>query len=315
MPDPAGRNHPPLILLAGAHEWASRSLESVLGPVGYDVVKVYTGRDVLARARTTQPDAVILDADLPELDGLAACRLLRSNALVTASTPILLTGSEPVTRQRTLEALRAGASSLWGQPLDTEEFLLRLDGHLRAKFDADRARDEGLIDLVTGLYNRRGLTRRTRELASQASRLRAPLACVVLAPDTEPGPAGAEPTGEGAEDRDAALAVALGRALEASGRVSDTIGRLGPTEFAVLAPHTDATGAAQLGARLVDAVERAGPMGGAGGARRVTLRAGYDAVADFQKATFDPLELLARATSALRASKASSTGARVRGFE
>ena len=305
MPEHAGSSRPPLVLLASAHEWASRSLESVLGPAGHAVVRVHTGRDAVAYARYTQPDMIILDADLPQLNGLGVCRLLRGEALVTASTPIFLMIGEPITRQRTLEALRAGANAIWGQPLDMEEFLLRLEGHLRAKFDADRARDEGLVDRLTGLYNRRGLTRRARELASQAGRLKVPLACVVFAPDVAPEGAGNATPADA--DR---LVLALARAFEASGRVSDTIGRVGPTEFAVLAPHTNANGAAQLGARLADAVERAG-AGGPG----VRLRAGYDAVADFTETPFDPRELLARATTALRASGSGGAGKRIRSFD
>ncbi|HEU5262521.1 MAG TPA: diguanylate cyclase [Gemmatimonadales bacterium] len=299
---------PTVVLLASAQEWASRSLESILRPAGYTIVRAYTGPDAIAQARRAQPDAVILDADLPTLDGLAVCRALRSDAWVTASTPILVTMAEPVTRQRTLEALRAGANALWGQPLDTEEFLLRLEAMLRAKFDADRARTDSLVDQLTGLYNRRGLTRRARELASQASRLHVPLACVVFEPELEadaPGGAAADPDG---------VLVALAHVLAVSARVSDAIGRVGPREFAVLAPDTDASGAAQLGTRVTDAVQRAG--GGAG--RSFRLRAGYDAITGSPDSGVDPEALLAHATTALHAAApggARGANHRIQAFE
>ncbi len=305
MSDRTGWNRPALVLLASAHEWALRSLDSILGPSGYEVVRVYKGRDALARARGSKPDAIILDVDFSDLDGLAVCRALRVNALVSDSTPIIMLMGEPITRQRTLEALRAGATSLWGQPLDTEEFLLRLEAHLRAKRDADRARANGLVDEITGMYNRHGLTRRVEELASQASRLREPLACVMLAPEAESPATPAADAAGGAHESDGVMQ-ALARALAATRRLGDTIGRFGPTEFAVLAPHTDAAGARQLGARLAEAAERAS-------APVLRLRGGYDVVSGIERRPPDPLALLARAASALRT--ATAGGDRIRRFE
>jgi len=311
MGDRRGWSRPALVLIASAHEWASRSLDSILTPNVYSVVRVYTGRDAVARARTLEPDVVILDMDLVDLNGLEACRMLRAGEGITASTPILMMMGVPITRQRTLESLRAGANALWGQPLDVEEFLLRLEGLLRSKLDADRAREDGLVDHATGLYNRRGLARRAQELAWQATRVHAPLACVALALDLAPATTAPDGGAADAEEREGS-ARALARALDASRRVSDTVGRLGPTEFAVLAPHTDAAGAAQLGARLTEAVEHP-EAGWAPGAPRLRVRAGYEAVADFAQAPLDPLALLARAASALRAP--AGGGSRVRRFE
>src|SRR5438552_14864983 len=64
MPDAA--SHPPLVLLANAQEWFSRSLESILRPAGYAVLKVYTASDAMETARRTLPDVLILDTELPD---------------------------------------------------------------------------------------------------------------------------------------------------------------------------------------------------------------------------------------------------------
>src|SRR2546426_10097833 len=144
--------------------------------------------------------------------------------------PILIIGPEPPTRQRRIDALRAGAWEHLGQPLDAEEFLLRIEAFARAKLDADRARADGLVDEATGLYNMRGLARRARGLGSQTSRQHAALACVVFAPDLD------------APDRDTISEDALTEAaqrpagpFQAAGRPSDAIGRVGPTAFAAVA--------------------------------------------------------------------------------
>src|SRR2546425_3501870 len=155
---------------------------------------------------------------------------------ISPSTPIFLTTPGPSLRADLLAALRAGANGLWGQPLDTEQFLLRLEGHLQAKLDADRAREHSLFDERTGLYNLTALERRVRELAAQAERSGTALTCVALAPDGAPHSRADD--GPGSDSR----VESLGRMLRKAGRLSDTVGRAGPREFAVLAPQTSAAG-------------------------------------------------------------------------
>src|SRR5437660_1003293 len=137
MPSARAATRSPLVLMADAHEWFSRALESVLVPGGYSVVKAYTATGLLQQLELTEPDALILAVDLPGGEGLNLCRMLRADSLVTPSTPIILTQPTPSTRRQTLAALRAGAAELWGQRLDAEELLLRLAAQNRAKADAD----------------------------------------------------------------------------------------------------------------------------------------------------------------------------------
>src|SRR5690348_6336497 len=65
-----------VVLIASKQEWASRSLESVLAPRGYAVLKTYTARDTLERAHADSPDVIVIDAQLPDADGLGLCREL-----------------------------------------------------------------------------------------------------------------------------------------------------------------------------------------------------------------------------------------------
>lgn len=283
---------PPLVLIIDDHEWSTRSLESILAPSGYAVMRAYTGAKGLERARSEQPDLVVIDASLPDGDGLALCRALRDDALL-ARIPIIVTAVEHPTRQQRLEALRAGAWDFLAHPFDPEEMLLRLGAYVRAKVDTDRLRDECLIDERTGLYNQRGIERRARELGSQAFRAHGALACVVFAPDLPDS----EP-----EDVVNEAVVQLGRAFRNFGRISDAIGRLGKTEFAVVAPMTDSTGAVKLAERLGTAIKT---MPGANGheAPAIRIRAGYDAVSNVREAPLGALDLLGHAAAALRRSR------------
>ncbi len=132
-----------VVLIANSQEWASRSLESVLGPAGYTVVRAFNPRDTMRAVHERRIDAVIVDASLGDEEMLALCRELRADPQVRDSTAILVTTAGPLTRPQALAVLRAGGSGAWSEPLDPEEFLLRLDGYVRAKLDADRGVSAG----------------------------------------------------------------------------------------------------------------------------------------------------------------------------
>jgi PleD family two-component response regulator len=183
-------------------------------------------------------------------------------------------------------------------PVDAEALILKLTAFVRAKREIDRSREESLLDDATGLYNVRGLARRARELGADASRRHAPLACVAI---TALGT-------EGGEDLDPGLAEEIGELCRRTARSSDAIGRLGKTDFAILAPATDAAGAIRLAERL-----REGALS-LGGNEAHELRAGYCAYQDFSTSPVDAVELLLRAATALRHARASEE-ARISGYQ
>jgi diguanylate cyclase (GGDEF)-like protein len=297
----------PLVLIANDQEWSARSLESILGPSGYSVVRAYTGQQALERVRTTQPDIIILDAQMPDVHGFEVCRQLRNDPRVSANTPIIITTSGPSGRTQRLEAYRAGAWEFLGQPIDGEALLLKLTTFLSSKREVDALKEESLLDPATGLYNMRGLARRAHEIGADAFRRRDPLACVVFAPETE------EAT-ESHDDEAQRIAEQVGQLLKRVGRSSDAIGRLGPSEFAVIAPATGTEGVLRLVRRIGTSIE-AEPVPVRGGERSLRVQAGYCAVPDFAESQVDAVELLLRATTALRDLKRDGDAERVRGFE
>jgi diguanylate cyclase (GGDEF)-like protein len=309
MANPEKARSAPLVLIANDQEWSARSLESILGPSGYSVVRAYTGQQALERARTAQPDLIILDAQMPDVHGFEVCRLLRSDPRFSATTPIIITTSGPSGRTQRLEAYRAGAWEFLGQPLDGEALLLKLATFLQCKLEVDSLRDESLLDPGTRLYNMRGLSHRAHEIGADAFRRRDPLACVVFSPEPEGTAAGESP-----DEETQRIAEQVGQLFKRAGRASDAIGRLGHSEFAVIAPATSSEGALRLIQRLGGSIE-ASPIPVRGGERYLRVRAGYCAVADFAESPVDAAELLLRATTALRDLKRDSDTEPVRAFD
>src|SRR5205807_1239558 len=140
--------------------------------------------------------------------------------------------------------------------------------------------DESLTDMDAFAATR---ALRPQELTRQAFHHARPLACVALAPVTTDG-------------QNAVAVDLLADVLRGTARRSDAIGRVGPGEFAVIAPGTDRAGAVLLAERLARGVKML--TGATPG-----LRAGYDAVGNARYTPIEPKNLLSRATTALRAAK------------
>jgi diguanylate cyclase (GGDEF)-like protein len=284
----------PIALIVDDQEWTARALESILSPAGYAVVRAYTGKHGLERVKVEQPDLAFINLDLPDGSGVGMCRFLRDEPRLGASVPILVTGPRRPTRQQRLAAMEAGAWDVLTFPIDAQELVLKLNAYVRAKAETDRAKRESLIDRTTGLYSSLGITRRAAELSAMAHRREEPLACVVIAPlqSEEDG------------NQLAAAVQTLAKALREAGRSSDTIGRAGETEFAVLAPDTDALGAARLAERLRQAIlarqrDAKTPF---------RIKAGYDAVPNVGRTPTEAEQLLPHASVALRSAIAAGTG-------
>ena len=297
--DALGR--PPMVLIANDQEWSARGLESILTPHGYTVLRAHTGREALDIAGSVRPDVVILDERLPDIRGTSVCRLLREDPRVGAHTPIVLTTVDFVDREQALAGFRAGAWEYVSEPLDAEALLLRLATYERAKREADRVRDQSLVDALTGLYNLKGLARRAREIGADAYRVRGAFACVAISPEYGADAPAADAPALAAEQ----LSEHVGRILRHGSRASDAVGRIGPTEFAVVAPHTTAAGAVRLIERLQQDIATS-PLAVGDERRAVRLRAGYSAVADYAEAAVDAEEMLLRAAEALRRARETS---------
>lgn len=288
-------SRPAVVVVANDQEWAARSLESLLGPRGFAVLRVSSGRQVLDLVRTAQPDALILDSRTQDLSAIEICRTLRADASVSPAMPVIITANDGGARADRLEAFSVGAWDYCVQPIDGEVLLLKLSTFLRAKQALDRVRDESLIDDTTGLYTLRGLARRAQELGAQAGRRRQAMTCIAFAPqresDAAPEPYSARAT--------ASVVEQVAQACRSRGRTSDVFGRMGTSEFAVLAPATDDRGAARLLARLQTAVSE-GPADRPSEPGPVRLLAGVSSVADFSVANIDVMDMLMRATDELR---------------
>jgi DNA-binding response OmpR family regulator len=282
----------PLILLASADDVFAHLLESALTAAGYGVLRAPTGWSALEQHRRSHPDALVIAAELDDNRGLELCRRLQRDENPVSNAPIFITQTTPATRAQRLEALRAGADQLWGHPVDVDEFALRLAAQLRAKFAADEAREDSLVETRTRLWNTRGLLRRAEEVVAAAARDQEPVAVAIV--DLH----GVQ------QSADWELGDRLAAGIRGSARSSDTVARLGAARCAILAPRTGTEACHKMAERLLAQI---GPTIGSASS---WLRVGYAAYDGTKPGP--AAELVQRAEVAAREGAALSTDTRLR---
>ncbi len=94
---------------------------------GYDTLEAYDGRTGLQLAREENPDLILLDLMLPELDGFEVCRQLREEGYATPI--IMLTAREEETDK--VLGLELGADDYITKPFSMRELLARVKANIR----------------------------------------------------------------------------------------------------------------------------------------------------------------------------------------
>jgi two-component system phosphate regulon response regulator PhoB len=99
-------------------------IDTNLTAAGFHVLTAANGSEALRRARALQPQLILLDVMLPELDGLEVCKLLRLDP-ATRSIPIVMLTARATEIDRVL-GLELGADDYVTKPFSVRELVLRL---------------------------------------------------------------------------------------------------------------------------------------------------------------------------------------------
>ena len=114
-------------------------LRRALSLAGYDVRLAESGAGALGEIAASQPDAVVLDIGLPDINGLEVCRLLRREG---NRVPVLMLTARDAVSDR-IDGLDAGADDYLVKPFDIDELKARLRALLR-RSGADTDAEGGL---------------------------------------------------------------------------------------------------------------------------------------------------------------------------
>ena len=133
------------ILNVNDHPATLYLVSQTLRLAGYQVTEASTGREALTIA-AGQPDLVLLDVHLPDIDGYEVCRRLRAQP-ETRDLLIAHLSAVSVQREDRIRGLAIGADAYWTTPMEEEELLANVESLLRLQRraqDAIRIRDDFL---------------------------------------------------------------------------------------------------------------------------------------------------------------------------
>ena len=265
---------------------------------GHEVLEAEDGDIALARAREEPPDAILLDVEMPRMDGWAVLKAIRQDPLL-AEIPVIFLSAHSRTEE-VVQGLAMGAHDYLRKPFEPSELIARVTAALRVKELQDELRRRNAeldrlsrIDPLTGLFNRRHLVEQLLAVGSGSKRRQENFGVVMMdvdrfkrVNDTEGHAAG-----------DAVLREVADRIREVV-RTEDVAARWGGEEFIVLHAPADVANTRILAERLRAAMEERTVEIGEGRRIPITISAGFAVGADE-----DPESLIRRADEALYAAK------------
>jgi two-component system cell cycle response regulator len=211
-------------------------LRSQLRDRGYTVVEAADGEQALSRARESEPDVILLDVDMPKLDGFEVLAELKRDPRLMDVPVVFITGR--TTADDAVRGLELGAHDYLRKPFEAAELTARVHAAMRTKAlqDALRRANAALraqmtLDEETGLLNRGALEQELARLCSRSARHGRPLAALLLR--------------AGADD-----VVSAAERVRRRLRREDIAGRWEPGALLVLAPDIDEDGAQALAQAL-----------------------------------------------------------------
>ena len=251
----------------------------------------FTANDGLNMAGTLLPDLVLLDIDMPEVDGFEICRRLKAQPATMNIPVVFLTGAGSTDAK--IRGLELGAVDYVTKPFEPAELRARVRAALRTKYLLDLLNKKAMIDGLTGLWNR---TYFDQTLAAQAALAkRSGQACSVVLCDLDHFRAINDRCGHLTGDEALRCVAAC---IQATCRIEDTVCRFAGEEFGILCPNTPADRAMIMSERLRKNIEKL-PLSHRGMPVPITASFG---IADLSSAA-GTNDIVAAATAALHKAK------------
>jgi CheY-like chemotaxis protein len=109
----------PLILLAEDNEANTQTLSDYLQGIGYEMIMAKDGKEAVQLSQRRKPDLILMDIQMPELDGLSATQQIRANPR-TANIPIIAITALAMSGDRE-KCLAAGVSYYMTKPVNLKK--------------------------------------------------------------------------------------------------------------------------------------------------------------------------------------------------
>lgn len=115
------------VLVVDDNESHCYAMQRILETAGYDVAVSHTGADAVAITLALAPDAVLLDINLPDMNGIEVCRRLRANSK-SHVVPVIFHSATHATDVWRTRAEAVGATEFLTYPIEREHLLTVIAG-------------------------------------------------------------------------------------------------------------------------------------------------------------------------------------------
>jgi diguanylate cyclase (GGDEF)-like protein len=275
---------------ASIHRAVEKRLEGVVD----QILKAESPTKGLQFAIQETPDVILLDLNMPQIDGFKVCRHLQEHP-TTRDIPILFLTADQ-NPDNLAKALDAGASDYISKPFNAIELEARVRVALRTKQMMDLLQERARIDAVTGLNNRAALDDALVAAASAYKRTDHPVSLLMI--DLDHFKKINDTYGHGVGDD---VLRRVGASIRAGCRPYDVACRFGGDEFGVILAQSDTACAEQVSKRIVDGIKKIKIRSG-GDEIKITCSGGL-ASATEMPSDFEAADLLKAADEALYSAK------------
>ncbi|MDM8568906.1 diguanylate cyclase [Thiotrichales bacterium HSG1] len=150
-------------------------LNNCLHSAGFKVLAATNGEMALQRISRIKPNLILLDINMPKMDGFETCKRLRGIESTNCTPVIFITALVDI--ETKLKAFRAGGVDYITKPFVEEEVLARVQVHIRLEKTLERLEELSMTDTLTGAFNRRSVY---KILEQQIARTNKVKECFVL---------------------------------------------------------------------------------------------------------------------------------------
>ena len=139
----------PLVLVVDDQDSARQGLMKLLSHEGYSVTSATNGADAMEAVVREEPDLILMDVVMPELNGFDTCRQLKSQP-ATRLTPIVLITALHDSEDR-IRGIEAGADDFLSKPINFDELRARVQSLVRIKRYTDELDSAAAVILSLSL--------------------------------------------------------------------------------------------------------------------------------------------------------------------
>lgn len=265
---PCARPPDPRVMVVDSDPIAQTTIAELLTPWGMGVQTLGNSRQFWERLRTTQPDLLLLELDLPTFSGLDLCRVVRQDPQY-GSLPILMLAANPDTFT-VHQVFEAGGDDLIGKPIVGPELVTRVLSRIersRLRQQLEQMRHTQSLDwgqsshqdALTQIPNRLHFQTFLQQQWDRHCQDQAPLSLILAEVDDFEiyRQVYGQAAGESVLWR---IARTLQRTVNSH---IDLIARYGEQEFSVVLPNTNLDGALRVGIRIQEMMAQMGIVHGA----------------------------------------------------